>query len=88
MYRIIAGRGTGKTRSLLEYAKMNNLTIVCASPDSMRYKAQRYGLVGIDCISYGEYLNTHIGSKKKYVIDELEAYLFKDIVGYTLTNED
>ena len=51
MYRIIDGRGTGKTSRLLLLAKENNSVVVCGNPDQMRNHAYRYGLTGIDYIS-------------------------------------
>lgn len=38
MYRIIDGRGTGKTSRLMLLAKENNGVIVCANPQKMREK--------------------------------------------------
>jgi hypothetical protein len=39
MYRIIEGRGTGKTSRLMLLAKKNNATFVCENPRAMEYKA-------------------------------------------------
>ena len=57
MYRIIDNRGTGKTSRLLLLAKENNGIVVCANPISMREKAHRYGLTGIECMSYTEFID-------------------------------
>ena len=56
MYRIIDGRGTGKTSRLLLLAKENNGIVVCAYPEWMREKAYAYGLTGIDFISYTDFI--------------------------------
>ena len=48
MYRIIEGRGTGKTLRLMLLAKENNGVIVCSNPHAMRQKAIAYGLTGFD----------------------------------------
>lgn len=56
MYRIIDGRGTGKTSRLLLLAKENNGIVVCAWPHAMREKAYNYGLTGIDFMSYEEFI--------------------------------
>ena len=56
MYRIIDGRGTGKTSRLLLLAKENNGIVVCAYPEWMREKAYNYGLVGITFISYADFI--------------------------------
>ena len=56
MYRISDARGTGKTCQLLLLAKENNGVVVCIHPKTMKEKAERYGLVGIDYLSYNEYI--------------------------------
>ena len=94
MYRIIEGRGTGKTSRLMLLAKENNATFVCNNPDAMRYKAKAYGIEGINFISYGEFLAHYRDySHQKYVVDEMERFiqdaLFyrNELVGYTLSIE-
>lgn len=89
MYRIIDGRGTGKTSRLLLLAKENDGIIVCKSPELMREKSYRYGITGIDFISYDSFNPLHYYNKPVY-IDELDLYLHelnKDIQGYTISNE-
>lgn len=93
MYRIIDGRGTGKTSRLLLLAKEQNGVIVCGDPDAMKYKAEKgYGIVGIDYYSYNAFLNGNLrGLKKPIFIDEIDLLLKRidnNIQGYTLTNED
>lgn len=98
MYRIIDGRGTGKTSRLLLLAKENNGIVVCKNPDHMREKAYAYGLTGIDFVSYKDFDrdvsesyesgNTY---SKPVFIDELDNYLKYlqfNIQGYTISNED
>ena len=94
MYRIIEGRGTGKTSRLMLLAKENNATFVCSNPDAMRYKAKAYGIEGINFISYGEFLaHCRDYSHQKYVVDEIERFsqdaLFyrNELIGYTLSLE-
>ena len=50
MYRIIEGRGTGKTSRLMLFAKENNAIFVCGNPDAMRYKAKAYGIDSVNFI--------------------------------------
>lgn len=96
MYRIIDGRGTGKTSRLLLLAKENNGIVVCQNPEIMREKAYRYGLVGIDFISYKEFINKDNNIEKTIYIDNLDTlvgYLIinnytADFGGYTISNED
>lgn len=101
MNRIIDGRGTGKTKQLMLAAKDAHGTIVCANPRAMEEKAYAYGIIGINFISYSDYLN-HITFSQdsdmgNYFIDEVEELLNYiqtirivqgKFCGYTLTNED
>lgn len=56
MYRIIDGRGTGKTSRLMLLAKENNGVIVCANLAKMREKAEVYGIVGLEFLSYKDFM--------------------------------
>ena len=94
MYRIIEGRGTGKTSRLMLLAKENDASFVCSNPDAMKYKATKYGIDGIHFISYGEFFNHYNEySHRKYVIDEIEVFIQQalfyrnELVGYTLSIE-
>lgn len=94
MYRIIEGRGTGKTSRLMLLAKENNATFVCSNPDAMRYKAKAYGIDGIYFISYGDFFNHYNEySNQKYVVDEMEVFIqqalfyHNELLGYTLSIE-
>ena len=92
MYRIIGGRGSGKTSRVMLLAKENNATIVCSNPNAMRNKAQSYGITGINFISYNELFDTEPNSSGVVFIDEIEQFLSyalnSKILGYSLTNED
>ena len=94
MYRIVDGRGTGKTGRLMLLAKESGATIVCSNPPAMEQKARAYGIIGLNFISYGEFTpERRSGSSGKYLIDELETYLAStfggstEIVGYTISEE-
>lgn len=91
MYRIIDGRGTGKTSRLMLLAKENNGVIVCANPQKMREKAEVYGIIGLEFISYKEFMEQPSDPFTNYYIDELEGYvktLTQDrLQGYTLSEE-
>ena len=94
MYRIIEGRGTGKTSRLMLLAKENNATFVCENPRAMEYKAQKYGINGIHFISYGDFFNHYKEYKdQEYVIDEIEIFIqqalfyHNKLIGYTLSVE-
>jgi hypothetical protein len=90
MYRIIDGRGTGKTSHLMLLAKENNAIFVCGNPSAMREKAKYYGIDGIEFVSYHNFVtNVYDGN---YVIDELEGFLNavmgkNKLIGYTLSIE-
>ena len=97
MYRIIEGRGTGKTSRLMLLAKEANGTIVCSNPTAMEQKARAYGIVGINFISYGDFLRSKGEDLNNYFIDEIEMFIsyiaanfagYSNFNGYTLTNED
>ena len=89
MYRIIDGRGTGKTSRLLLLAKENNGIVVCKNPDHMREKAYAYGLTGIEFVSYYDF-NPIYEYDKPVFIDEIDLY-FKHlngaIKGYTISED-
>ena len=89
MYRIIDGRGTGKTSRLLLLAKENDGIVVCKDPNIMRDKAYRYGITGINFISYREFFHSH--PNKPCYIDEIDLFLKSinlNVDGYTISNED
>ena len=98
MYRIIDGRGTGKTGRLMLLAKETNGTIVCNNPRAMRDKAHAYGIIGVDFISYNDFLLGGVGTQVgTYYIDELESFLYavqcaagvKGVLnGYSLSEDD
>lgn len=88
MYRIIDGRGTGKTSRLMLLAKENNGIIVCKDPLVMREKAYQYGITGIDFISYRDFIHKH--PTQPVYIDEIDLFLQTlniNIDGYTISEE-
>lgn len=95
MYRIIDGRGTGKTLRLMLIAKENRAVFVCSNPFAMREKAECYGLAGITFVSYDEAWKMYQGAEDvKYVVDELECFVKHvmtnagRMIGYSLSEED
>lgn len=98
MIKIIDKRGTKKTYKLMLEARTTRGVIVCANPRAMQEKAYGYGLIGIDFISYEQFINNYepndIGD---YYIDELEDFvryvassssLKGNLMGYTITEEE
>lgn len=103
MYRIIDGRGSGKTNRLMLLAKENGATLVCSNPRAMEAKAHAYGIVGIDFMSYADAIDhmrypdsRHTAENRRpaMVVDELEEFvqcalgMNGPLIGYTLSNED
>jgi hypothetical protein len=77
-------------------AKEQGAIIVCTNPDIYKTKAERYGIIGIDFVSYRDYLfELSRGSANKYrgrnvFIDELEIFLESldsHIKGYSLSED-
>lgn len=91
MYRVIGGRGSGKTSQLMLLAKEQNASIACSNPSAMRKKAEAYGITGLNFISYSELFSKN-HDKENIMIDEMENfvkhYIDCNLTGYTLTNED
>ena len=85
MFIISGGKGTGKTRALLEKASAENGIVVCKDPDAMRERAHRYGIVGLEIISYGE-CNFEVHRKPFYIhdINQFITYTVGNVKGYTL----
>lgn len=103
MYRIIDGRGSGKTSRLMLLAKENNAALVCSNPRAMEAKAHAYGIVGIDFMSYEDAIdhmrhpdNQYTSENRQHliVVDEIENFIQcalgmnGRLIGYTLSNED
>ena len=77
MYRIIDGRGSGKTSRLMLLAKETGAAIACSNPWAMAEKAKSYGIVGIDFISYEDLFNkdNFTVRGRKILIDEIENFI-------------
>ena len=91
MIRVIDGRGTGKTSRLMLLAKEKNAIIACSNPNAMRIKSEGYGIVGINFISYYDYVNGNYPKGSMVFIDELDCFvrsLGHNLSGYTLSYED
>lgn len=72
-------------------AKEENAIIACSNPSAMRIKAEGYGIVGINFISYYDYVNGNYQKGSMVFVDELDCFvrsLGHNLSGYTLSNED
>jgi len=93
MYRIIDTRNTGKTNQLMQIAKENDAIFVCKNPEGMQVKAKAYGINGLQCISYYDFIHNFDPEITCYVVDELEQFIniiFSSgpaLIGYTLSTE-
>lgn len=94
MEKVIGGQGTGKTKELIEIANRENAVIVCETPDRMIEKTHGYGYVGIQCISYQDYISAGLdkenASAKKYVVDDIESFLYfisKGTIAFSVSNK-
>lgn len=92
---IVRENSSGKTRELLEFAKENNLVVICRDAIAMERKAQAYGIYGLVFFSYEEV--AHLYNKKlelndcPFVIDEVGNFLSfffdNECCGFTQTVE-
>lgn len=95
MEKIIGGQGTGKTKELIAIANAQNAVIVCETPDRMVEKIHGYGYVGIECISYEDYIaigadKANAQPGKKYVVDDIEGFLYhisKGTIAFSVSNQ-
>lgn len=97
MYRIIDGRGTGKTSRLFLLAKETGVPIICQCPQDMRERAYSYGITGIDFMSYQEAITAGDKSDtaKEVFVDNIEQFSYYILMknhfklkGFTVSNED
>lgn len=83
MFIISGGKGTGKTKALLEMAKSANGVVVCADPEAMRDRAHRYGIVGLDIVGYGD---VYLAGKPVYIhdVNKFIKHNMPEAISYTL----
>jgi len=62
---IVDGRGTGKTKKLIDIATEEHATIVCENPERMLSKLHAYGKSGIFVISYEDFFDTSSRPKRE-----------------------
>ena len=71
---ISGGRGTGKTKKMLEMASETGGIVVCRDPADMRERAHSYG-INIRQISFVPYNGLNEGIWAPIYIDNIEQYL-------------
>ena len=88
MFIVSGGKGTGKTRALLERVKAEDGIIVCDDTIAMRERAYNYGITGLNIISYDELYKCKVDSYNKplYIhdINEFIRHNFPEVKGYSL----
>lgn len=91
---IVRENSSGKTRELLEFAKENNLVVICRDAVAMERKAQAYGIYGLNFFSYEEVAclyDEELELNNSFVVDEVESFLSyffgNDCCGFTQTVE-
>ena len=91
MFIVSGGRGTGKTKALLERVKSEDAIIVCDDVIAMRERAYVYGIVGLNIISYEEYCRTPSEQLDKDVyihnVNNLLKRINPNTKGYSVCNE-
>lgn len=80
MEKIISGRGTGKTKQLMEIASQNNGIFVCQNALHMREKANAYGFHKLNIISYRDFID-QIKCHPISYSDDMTIKGFKDSEG-------
>jgi hypothetical protein len=84
MKQIVGTQSSGKTRELMEFAKINNAIFVCENAYAMRAKALGYGITGLEIMGYYEFLTqypmaTQVETEKEkvpnFVVDEIVRFM-------------
>ena len=94
MKAFVGSRAIGKTRMLLEHAKEHNAIVVCRNPAAMEVKAHAYGIIGLEFLSYKEFINETINNLSQtmgyqYAVDDVELLLEQlGVVSYSSTIEE
>lgn len=90
MFVVSGGRGTGKTKALLERVKSEDAIVVCEDTIEMRERAYSYGITGLNLITYEEYcrLDSQTIGKPVYIADinKLLLHINSNTKGYTVSN--
>jgi GTP:adenosylcobinamide-phosphate guanylyltransferase len=89
MFILSGGRGTGKTKALLERVKAEDATIVCEDTMKMRERAYGYGITGLNIISYEEFDALEKVEEPVYIhnINKYISYGNRNVKGYSVCNE-
>lgn len=89
MFVVSGGRGTGKTKVLLERVKEENAIVVCEDTTEMRERAYRYSITGLNIMSYKEFDALEKVEEPVYIhdINKYISYGNRKVKGYSICNE-
>ena len=89
MFVVSGGKGTGKTRVLLERAKEMGAIVVCSDTMGMRERAYSYGITGLNLMSYEDFDSISHTEETVYIhdINKYLTYKNKNVKGYSVCNE-
>ena len=89
MFIVSGGKGTGKTKILLEKVKEENAILVCEDTLEMRECAYKYGIVGLNLMSYKEFDALEKIEESVYIDDvgKYISYRNRNVKGYSVCNE-
>ena len=96
MKTIIRGRGSGKAKELLQFARENNAIVVTADKRAFQVKADSYGFNDIKIIEYNDLLENNFDISKPVVIHNgdkmlqwlIDKFFCLDVIGMTATAEE
>ena len=94
MFIISGGKGTGKTRELLEKAKVENYVVACENPTTMAARAYEYGIFGLTFISYDDVAIFNVAypdKKNSLCIHDVNKFIrtrFPWVQGYSVSFDD
>lgn len=86
MFIISGGKGTSKTKTLIERAKEENAIVVCEDTLAMRERAYEYGITGLNIMSYREF-DTLEDVKEPVYIHDINKYISygnRNVKGYSV----
>lgn len=89
MFVVSGGRGTGKTKALLERVKSQNAILICENTMEMRERAYGYGITGLNLMSYKDFNALEKVEEPVYIhnINKYISYGNRNVKGYSVCNE-
>ena len=94
MFIISGGKGTGKTRELLEKAKTTNGVVACENPTKLTARAYEYGIFGLTFIHYDDvaiFNAAYPDKKNSLYIHDINKFIrtqFPWVQGYSVSFDD